>query len=368
MLTAPVKLELFGVDNSYQFQMIRQMLTEGMESDGIEYELEEVTDIDRFIEAKLESIPSIRISGNKVFSVSDYEQPEEIVGVVMSHIHSELMGTLVVPLDFSPISRNAARYAVELAPRFGLKVEIVHVYHPVVDPHNAIVVDPELGEQFRKNLNEFANELQSTSGEDLNGARVINSRYTVGYPLPTLVDIASEPEVELLVMGTLGATNILDDVFGNISSSVATQTDKPLILVPPDSVFTAPRNIMVAFGSELVENGALGQLLTFNKPFKAHIDFVHISDEDDKDYESLREQLMSVLLNNGSTDFSFDIRQIAPDGNDVAETIIRTADNIEPDILTLIPRHRSFIQRLFHTSVTRKLCLHGNRPMLIVHP
>lgn len=367
-MTKPVKLELFGVDHSYRYQLIKQRLVEILDNAGLDYTLTDISRIEDFIEAGLESVPSIRVDSKQLFSMSGHDDPDRIIQSVYNYILGEIMGILAVPIDFSPISRNAARYAVKLAAHFGLRVELVHVYHPVVDPHNAVIIDPDLGDTYRKHLEDMAQELRDKSKSAGVKNDTITSRYLIGYPLSSIVELAKDEQIEMLVMGTLGSTNILDDVFGNISSSVAIQTNKPLLLVPPKVEFTPPRQIMVAFNEELIANGAIDQLLSFNKPFKAHIDFVHISESSRNGFEAMRDKLMAVLVGSGTTEFSFDVRQIDSSEKDIADDIMATAEAINPDLLTLVPRHRSFIQRLFHTSVTRKLCLHGDRPMLVLHP
>ena len=356
-----VKIELFGVDQSYRYQQIKQRLIDSMDSTGMRYTLTDIGDIDQFIAAGLASVPSIRVNEKELFAILEEDDPQQIVESVVNYIRTDNMPTVVIPIDFSPISRNAAMYAMRVADQYGLKVELLHVYHPVVDPHNAVVLDSDLGESHRKYLNDLAQEL---SGEH---TAAISTKFEVGYPLSAIVDASKDPDVELIVMGTLGATNILDDVFGNISSSVAVQIDKPLLLIPPDTTYRQPEHIMVAFTQQLINNGALDNLLNMNRPFGAHVDFVHIGNNNDDDFEAIRDRLTSELINGNSAAFSFDIRQISATGKGVAHDIMATADEINPDWLTLVPKHRNFIQRLFHTSVTRQLCLHGHRPMMILH-
>ena len=171
----------------------------------------------------------------------------------------------------------------------------------------------------------------------------------------------------MIVMGTLGATNVLDQVFGKVSSSAAMQAYKPVLLIPANTEFVKPNKIMVGFDEELVDNGALAELIDFNRHFKAHVDFVHIYEKRGKPFHEIREELMERLLESEDVPFSFDIRQISVDEGHIPEQLQKYAEETNPDIQVVIAKHRSFVERLLHISTSRALCLHANRPLLILH-
>ena len=364
-MDAPIALELFGINHSYRYQLVRQMLIDALDGTGAHYTIEDVSQIDKFIEEGLQSVPAIRVDHDKLFNISLKEDPNATVQEVLEYIMHNKIKSIVVPTDFSDQSINAIHYAFGLAHALGLRIELMHVHHPVVDPHNAVVLDTDMGETNRIQLTRLADELQANHHHGGGYAMPVETLFEVGYPLPMIVARSRRPDVAMLVMGTLGATNILDNLFGNVSSSVASQAHCPVLLIPPDAQFSAPHKIMVAFDSELVEGRSLDRLLTFNDDFKAHLDFVHVAGKDEV-FDQIRNKLMQQLLDRGDIQFSFDIREIS-NSHDIASQLDRYAVETNPDLLTVIARHRSFVNRMFHKSISKNLCLHTNRPTLVLH-
>ena len=364
-MDAPISLELFGINHSYRYQMVRQMLIDALDSTGAHYTIEDVSQIDKFIEEGLPSVPAIRVDHDKLFNISLDEDPNATVEAVFQYIVQNKMRALVVPTDFSDQSLNAIRFGKGLAKTLGLRLVLMHVHHPVVDPHNAVVLEADMGVYKQEQLEVLA----ATFTDSQDGAnpyiRPVETRFEVGYPLPTIVEVSRQPDVAMIVMGTLGATNVLDKIFGNVSSSVASQASAPVLLIPPDAGFEPPRHIMVAFDTELVEGHSLDQLLAFNEDFNAHLDFVHVADRD-TDFAVIRERLMTELLGRGQLQFSFDIREIS-NAQDISVQLERYATETNPDIITVIARHRSFVNRMFHKSISKSLCQHTDRPTLVFH-
>jgi nucleotide-binding universal stress UspA family protein len=361
-----VELELFGVNRSFRYQTIKKQLVNALEQSGVEYHLADIGDIDKFIEVGLDSVPAIRIDHEALFSMRDPENAHKAVESVYEYIVKKKMNSLLVPIDFSNCADNALKYAAGLAPYLGLKLDLLHVYHPVVDPHNAVILDSDLGTTMRKRLEELGNSYRSNVGENQFNRPVI-TRFEIGFPLQVIEDVSKEDSVSLIVMGTLGATNMVDQVLGSNSSSAAQKSRKPIILIPPDVIFKAPKHIVVAFSDELVNSDAIHKLFAINKPFGAHVDFVHVQEENTHDFPQIRDKLMRRLFVDGTPSFSFDVHEIAKNEKTVAESIQAYAVENKPDLLVVTSKPRGLIGRLFHSSVSRHICLNPHGPILVLH-
>jgi nucleotide-binding universal stress UspA family protein len=361
-----VELELFGINRSFRYQTIKKQLVHALEQAGVDYTLSDVGDIDKFIEVGLDSVPAIRVDHLQLFSMRDPENAHKAVESVYQYIINKKMNSLLVPVDFSNCADNALKYAVALAPYLGLKLDILHVYHPVVDPHNAVILDSDLGTTMRKRLEKLGQSYRKKVGAD-EFDRPVVTRFEIGFPLQVIDDVSKEESISLMVMGTLGATNVVDQVLGSNSSSAAQKSRKPIILIPPNVKFSPPKHIVVAFSDELVNSDAIHKLFALNKPFNAHIDFVHVQDDSEPGFSQIREKLMRQVFANGTPSFSFDVHEIARSEKSIATSLQAYADTVKPDLLVVISKRRGMLNRLFHVSVSRHFCLNPHGPLLVLH-
>jgi nucleotide-binding universal stress UspA family protein len=125
---------------------------------------------------------------------------------------------ILLATDFSSVSEKAAAYARALARRFSSTVEIAHVFDPsdVTSYEEAIVGLP-------------VNERRRTANEDLErlrddlSASGINARTTLAEghrPFATLLKIAKDHEVDLIVAGTESKSGVERLILGSTAEGV----------------------------------------------------------------------------------------------------------------------------------------------------
>lgn len=366
----PMEIELFGVHQSARYQMVRTKLIETLERTGVSYHLSDVTQIEKFIEERLPSVPAIRVDHDMLFHLAINEDPETVVERISQYIIENKMQILLVPVDFSENALNAARYALSLAPSLGFRVELIHFHHPVADPYSGLELNDSPEGIKAKQLEELADRLRTESKETHGTIPYITTRMEVNFPKAGLLELAQEDKIGMIVMGTLGTSNanLLDKVFGKVSSSVATHASKPVLLIPPHVQFCKPQKMLIAFSEELVADGALSTLIKWNSAYDAHLDFVHVREGyGTASFAEIRDRLMERLLSNGAVHFSFDVRQIEGDTGTIAGALESYAVETDPDVIIVTTTPRSLIDRLFRTSISKSVWRRSNRPILVLH-
>ena len=360
-----MELEIFGVDKSFRYQSAKKMLVDVLDESGVSYSLSDISDIEKFIEIGLDSVPSIRVNRKKLFAIAPQADIESTIDSIFQYISANNMKKIVVPVDFSGCSRTAAEYARQFANDSGMRMELLHVHHPVVDPHNAVILDPDLGSQLKEQLEEWRLQFENVNRNGVN--RPVDTRFEIGYPVQAIVEAADNENVDLIVMGTLGANDVVDKLLGSNASSVAVKSEKPVLLVPPNNEYSQLRHIVVAFDKDALDTTLLNHLVELNEPFNAHIDFVHVHEGDSDDFASMRDSLMRKVFLHGNPKFSFDIHEIAASGRGIPQDIESYCDEHKPDLLVVTALKRAFFERIFHTSVSKQLCLHPHGPVLVLH-
>lgn len=151
------------------------------------------------------------------------------------------MKTIIAATDFSPASRNAASYAVELARTVGDKVILYTAYHVPHPPPGLFTSTSRYSCMMEadRQLLAMANEIDP-------GREVVEVACDEGKAADCIIAIANEKKANYIVAGMKGAGNSFVNFFGSTSVSLAIKSNIPVIIVPDDKTFKLPATILIA--------------------------------------------------------------------------------------------------------------------------
>lgn len=266
---------------------------------------------------------------------------------------------ILVPVDFSAGAAAALRYAEAFASfTRAVEVKVVHVFTPEIAAADALVV-PAMGELMDLRDEQFTAFLAATPApEGVNR----QSELLLGFPADKIVE--ESEGFDLVIMGASGETDLIEEVFGTVSSAVSQKAGCPVLLVPNQAVFTEYENILYASNSLSLSRRAVLQFRDFNELFHARVHFVHINDEEGA-HEGKRESLFAPLFNNPDPEFAFEIQEVTADS--VQEGLIDYLKVKPIGLAVMVTKHRGFWERLFHNSETRQMVLSPKTPLLVLH-
>jgi nucleotide-binding universal stress UspA family protein len=154
---------------------------------------------------------------------------------------TESINRILVPVDFSPPSERAVRYATTLANRFGARVALLHV---VEDP---FVTGAWQSEAFVPNVPELLNDLITAARGHLGDLKkslaahgfVVETDVITGQPARAIVEHASTGGFDLIVMGTHGRTGLSHALMGSVAERVVQRAPCPVLTVREAAPTTA---------------------------------------------------------------------------------------------------------------------------------
>lgn len=273
------------------------------------------------------------------------------------------MKNLLIPVDFSDASRNAFRYAMELAQHIGAEqAKLVHVFLPesageadFIPPVNALM------ETRIRLLNEFLEELIADTPGGL--PIDVQTEMLVGFPAD---EIASKSEAfDLIVMGTTGDGGVLERIFGSVSSSVSQRAECPVLLIPTKVAFSPIKRMVYASHYDAHHETVVKKLIGFNRWFNAHIHFVHVNRKKDMPFEKEQGQLFEELFEQGEPPFAFEMAEVKD--NSVVEGLSEYASAHRAQVIVMATRQRGFWDNILHSSQTKKMVLSTATPLLVLH-
>jgi nucleotide-binding universal stress UspA family protein len=143
------------------------------------------------------------------------------------------MKRILIPIDGSECSLNAARYAVKLAKDENAQIFCIHVIESV--PYYGYVGSPPAIERHYEDLEE---KVQSWFGKvrDIaknEGISEIKTKTfsTVKSITESIIDYAANNNMDLIVIGTRGRTGLKRFLMGSVANGVVQHAHCPVLLV-----------------------------------------------------------------------------------------------------------------------------------------
>jgi nucleotide-binding universal stress UspA family protein len=260
------------------------------------------------------------------------------------------MKTVIVPVDFSEISLNAARYATKLLTgHYGVNMILHHVY---VKPGEAEDAVSKL-EQLKKDLQETGivkTEILAEEGDDF---------------ITELEKLARHRIADLVIMGIKGRSSIGQSMIGSNALEMLNTKACPVLIVPPEASYQEVKNVLLTTDfRDVVASTPSGPIKSILKTFHPHLHVVNI---DSEHYVSITEETrvekekLKEMFNDLDPEFYF------LGLNDVDEAISQFADDKNIDLIVIIHREQSIFSKLFVKSHTKKLLYQSSLPVLAVH-
>lgn len=270
---------------------------------------------------------------------------------------------ILVPTDFSPCADHALNFAALLARRTNHGLSLVNVYTPADLANTAMIdfVEHEM-ESAKKEITEKLISISDRIGKDNNIPCGYSLR--IGALTENILTSAKDAGCDLIVMGTEGASGLTKLLFGSRTNSVIEASDYPVLAVPIQGIVALPKKIVFAtnfFDSDL---DTLKQLLEFVRPWQPEIYLLHVSHENMRSERDYIEAFSTSVTT--ETKYKHLYYYVLPHDSDERgiELFIKS---VNADMLVLSTRKRSFIERLFSASLTKKIAYHLQVPLLAYH-
>jgi nucleotide-binding universal stress UspA family protein len=150
---------------------------------------------------------------------------------------------ILYPTDFSDLSLYALKYARNFSEAFSAELHVLHVVDEayqnwVTMGPNTIPVGPTAQEMV-----ELANQqMNAFVAENLLNVRFsVVSKVLLGRPYPTILDYASQQEMDMIVIATHGRSALTHVLLGSVTEKVVRKAPCPVLTVRhPEHEFVTP--------------------------------------------------------------------------------------------------------------------------------
>jgi nucleotide-binding universal stress UspA family protein len=276
------------------------------------------------------------------------------------------MKQILFTTDFSDTAHNAFIYALKFADSFDADLLILHVYDlPIVEtpplPESTLeifdVVEMNQFESFRDELP----GLHAIAEQKGLGHIRMRNILLYGDLTYNINKVCEDEGVDLVVMGTKGASGLKETFLGSKTASVIANTTVPVLAIPADADYKKIKSIAFTTQYKDKDNEALRKALDIAAKFDASLHCLYIKNDDDPEDIDERINEWKIYYRDEKIDF-FNIS-----GDHIEQTILDFIDNQHTDLLVMRTHKRNFFESLFHRSLTKKMAYHSNVPLLVFH-
>lgn len=275
------------------------------------------------------------------------------------------MKKILFPTDFSDVSNNAFIYALKLADSINAAIITMHVYQ--LPQANYINVAEYLHEIYDvtelSNFENYKDEvpiLRRIAEENNLGHVKISHALILGNLIHEIQKITQQEYIDFVVMGTKGATGLKETFLGTVATKVMNDVKAVILAIPERCKYQPIKKILFITQYKPEDINSFMRVMAFANIFHAHTDCLRVvpPNHDDK-HDNMKD--WNTLVEN------HDITFHTIKGDDVEGNILNFIELHKINMIAMHVYHRNFFEKLFQTSLSKKLAFHIDIPILAIH-
>ncbi|MFX0557912.1 universal stress protein [Maribacter sp. CXY002] len=275
------------------------------------------------------------------------------------------MKRILVPTDFSDNAYRAITYALNLFKEVKCTFYLMHTYTPPIYHTEYLIGSPgQIG---------LGDVMQETSLTQLEKLKVTlekkfkNDKHTImvhtafNTLLGEITETVASEHIDLIVMGTKGATGAKEILLGTNTVHVIKKVNCPVLAVPPNFKYEAPKEILFPTDFEIdYQEENFQELLTLAKVHKSRINVMHVragydlSEQQEKHKKQLEELLGNIGL----------FHEMPDNGIIAAVNDFQLKTNI--NLLVMVQNKHTFLEKLFIEPIIKKIGFHLTVPFMVI--
>lgn len=295
------------------------------------------------------------------------------------------MFRILIPVDLTESSANACDYALQMAAATPeTEILLLHCFsdyllQPELDdpfsdtgrsplsPGSEEITDRVLHRnqtEEHDKLNELFEKVQAsarTHGQHVHLKRA----FINGMPEDIIPEEVARFKPDLLLMGTKGEDNVARSFFGTITTKMVEDAKVPLLTVPEAYQGRNLQRILFATDFQKTDAQAIRQLQELLQAFRPSILCAHIGSATDAKKDTQKLAVLEDKLGKEMPGHTLKFTLLP--GDDVADTLQEFVAQQQADLVAVNSQQRSLLAGLFHSSLSKKLVLEAQVPVLVFH-
>ncbi|APZ45472.1 universal stress protein [Polaribacter reichenbachii] len=276
---------------------------------------------------------------------------------------------ILLPTDFSKNAWYAIQYALELYKKDTCHFYILNVFSATSDiMKNLINLEPgsELYEVIKeKSETGLQKVLEMLKLHKYNNPKHNFETISVfNNPLEAIKNIVEKKDIEMIVMGTKGATNTSLIAYGSTAIYVMEKVRNcPVIVVPEKAKRNLPKEIVFPTSYKThYKRRQLNSLIDVAKKCNSRIAILHIAEEEKLSEEQLENK---ELLEEIFEEVNYGFHTLSKNAIETAIDVF--VESRESDMVAFINKKHTFFGSILSQPLVKDITYNSNTPILVMH-
>lgn len=270
------------------------------------------------------------------------------------------MNRILVPTDFSEQAENALKVAAMLARKYNAEIYLLHMMEiPMqqIDPGTSVSDVPEALFFMKLAHKKFEDLIESDYLEGLTVHETVKADITFN----EIKDACKEFDIDLIVMGSHGASGLKEMFIGSNAEKVVRTSDVPVLVIKNQHASFNIRNFVFASDFKNDNKKTYEQAVKFAELFDAriHLLLVNTANNFITTYES-RTRINDFISGQNFENYTINVHN----DTSVEQGILNFSAEIDADLIGISTHGRQGIAHFFNSSISEDLVNHAKRPVI----
>lgn len=276
------------------------------------------------------------------------------------------MQTILLPTDLSKNSINAIDYAVELFKDVECRFYVLNVQKASAFISDDMMVVSSSATIYKTLIDaakiSISNIISNIEKKHHNKKHQFYSVVDYDNFIDAIIQVCKKHKVDLIVMGTKGASGLEKIIFGSNTVRVIQRCNVTVLAVPDGCKFKSVGKIAFATSNSKLFNSVefepLQEIMSLSN---SRLDILHLADQNHLAYDAYDNmELFKRHFSEAKHEF------IDTTSADMYKTVYSYIENNNVDILAIMNKKHSFLERLFTTHTVEKFAFKIDIPFLVM--
>jgi nucleotide-binding universal stress UspA family protein len=275
------------------------------------------------------------------------------------------MKKIILPTDFSENAYNAVAYALELFKNEECTFYLLNTYTPILYDSEYMYYTPTISidEVYKSNSIKGLDRLEKRIKREFSNPKHTLKKISVfNFLTDEINEQVEEKNIDLVVMGTQGATGAKEILFGSQTIHTIKKAKCPVLAIPSEYEFKPLKNILLPSDLSIgFKENQLKLLRALALENKVDLHILHILEgEELSPVQEEGKQELFKYFKDASLHFHLE------KGDDIQKGILEFQKNNPVEILCMINNKHSFFENLFFRPVVHKVGFQVKVPFLVI--
>lgn len=264
---------------------------------------------------------------------------------------------ILVPTDFSDNAQLALDYAIHLANELEADLHILHSYSVPGMTGHFISIDKYVADERREEMSDYMAQVRPKLKEKV----ALKGNLYEGSAVAAICEESERLGIDLIVMGTQGASGMKKAFLGSTTSNVLRRSKIPVLAIPYTVKHFGIHTLTIALDDKLIpEPFVLHTALSIGRHFNGEFNLLHLT-------ASEQDAGIDIAVRKLFKQFDIPYNYITVNTKDLEDDMLDLAKKYKSSMLCLVKREKNWLDRTFFGSVSEELVMQSDIPILVMH-